>query len=366
MRHSSTSSSDGWPRRGGGWRSFALITALALLGAEAALRFPEVRALLPPRTHFYHSFIATRLDGLERLTRVHGRVDILFVGSSIVTTNVHPLLFDTLVGGESGSLVSFNAGVPGIWPSSVHLYLEHVWLPVARPRIVVQGVRFAELAATTHAKHETQVWTGRVEAAWRDTDFITRGYAAVVRNVHLLQYRGTWNSTLDRYRNGRVGGAANDDLGSAFRGYEPRPAGLRDIRQWEEDLPNHGTCDVGACRVGFEALRRTNAVTRAAGAAYVLLNIPEHEMRWLGPGAADRYLAYLAALREFAAAEGVPLIDPTAGRLGTIDSALYSDFSHMTAEGSRQFTRAVASQIGPLVAATLRGQPGELLTVANQ
>jgi hypothetical protein len=338
---------------------------LALVGAEIALRFPEVRALLPPRTHFYHTFIAKRLDTLERLTRVHARTDVLFVGSSIVMTNVQPLLFDTLTGSESARVVSFNAGLPGIWPASVHLYLEHVWLPIARPRMVVQGVRYAELAATTHAKNATQVWTGRVEAAWRDTDFVTRGYAAVVRSVHLLQYRGAWNSTLDRYRNGRVGDSADADLGSVFRGYEPRPAGASDMRQWEEDLPNEGTCDAEACQVGFEALRRTIAVTHAAGAAYVLLNVPEHEMRWRQPAAAERYLAYVAALREFAAAEGVPFVDPTGGTLGLIDPELYNDFSHMTAEGSRRFTRAVASQMAPLVAATVRRRPGELLATAK-
>ena len=65
---------------------------------------------------------------------------------------------------------------------------------MARPRIVVQGIRYAELAATTHAKHPTQVWTGRVEAAWRTSDVVTRMHAAAVRNLHLLQYRGTWNA----------------------------------------------------------------------------------------------------------------------------------------------------------------------------
>ena len=365
MRHSSTSSSDHSPRGRRHWRSFALITVVALLGAEAALRFQQVRALLPPRTHFYHTFIAKRVDTLERLTGVHARTDILFVGSSIVMTNVHPLLFDTLIGSESGEVVSFNAGLPGIWPASVHLYLEHVWLPIARPRMVVQGIRYAELAATAHAKHETQVWTGRVEAAWRDTDLVTRWYSAAVRNVHLLQYRGSWNSMLDRYRNGWVGDSANTDLGSAWRGYEPRPAGLPDMGQWEEDLPNEGACEGEACQVGFEALRRTIAVTRAAGAAYVLLNVPEHEMRWRGPAPAERYLVYVAALREFAAVEGVPFIDPTRGTLGLIEPELYHDFAHMTAEGSRRFTRAVASEMSPLVAATVRRRPGELLAAAD-
>jgi hypothetical protein len=360
MRRSSTSSSEPPAVRNRQWIAFGLAVVVVLIGVEAALRFAPVRALLPPRTHYFHSFIPKRLAALERLTSVHDRVDVLFVGSSIVMTNVHPLLFDSIVGTES-RVVSFNVGMPGIWPSTVHLYLEHVWLPVAQPRMVVQGIRYAELAATTAAKQTTPVWTGRVEAAWRESDLITQLYAAAVRNVYLLQYRGAWNSTLERYRNGWVGSAASADPGSVLHGYEPRPAGLPDVSRWEEDLPNDGTCAENGCRVGFQALHRTIAVTRAAGATYVLLNVPESAMRWRGHLPAERYQAYVAALRDFAASEGVPFVDPTAGSLGQIPHALFNDFSHMTAEGSRQFTRALASRIRPLVADTLGHRKGKLL-----
>jgi hypothetical protein len=334
---------------------------VVLAGVEAALHFHQVRAMLPPRTHYFHSFIPRRLAALERLTSVRDRVDVLFVGSSIVMTNVHPLLFDTIVGSESGRVVSFNVGMPGIWPSTVHLYLEHVWLPVARPRMVVQGIRYAELAATSDAKQTTPVWSGRVEAGWRESDVITRLYAALIGHVHLLQYRGTWNSTLERYRDGRVGTSAGADVGSALHGYEPRPAGLADVSRWEEDLPNDGTCEANGCAVGFQALRRTIAVARATGATYVLVNVPEDEMRWRGPARAERYTAYVTALRDFAASEGVAFVDPTAGRLGHLRHALYNDFAHMTAEGSRQFTRALAERMGALVAETLAGDKGTLL-----
>ena len=338
---------------------FALTMLTAIVGAEAALRFQQVRMLLPPRTHYYHTFIAKRLDALERLVSVHERTDILFVGSSIVMTDVHALLFDTIVGDESGPVVSFNAGLPGIWPSSVHLYLEHVWLPTARPRIVVQGIRYAELAATTHAKHHTQVWTGRVEAAWRPADVVTRMHAAAVRNLFLLQYRGAWNSTLQRYRNGRVGDDA--DAGSALRGYEPRPAARSDIGEWEADLPNDGTCDANGCEVGLEALRRTAKVAQAAGAAYVLVNVPEHQLRWRGPGAGERYRSYVDVLRRFAESHGAVFIDPTEGVLDRFPHALYSDFAHLTAEGSRHFTRAMATKMVPLIAKRLPRQTRDVL-----
>jgi hypothetical protein len=325
-----------------------------------ALRFEPVRALLPPRTHYYHPLIAKRLDAVERLVGTHERVDVLFIGSSIVMTNVHPTLFDSAVE-QSGRVVSFNAGLPGIWPSSVHLYLEHVWLPAARPRIVVQGIRHAELAATRHAKHDTQVWTGRVEAAWRESDLLTRVQAAIVERTYLLQYRGTLNGALERYRNGWAGEADAALAGYALRGYEPRPAGTVDMSQWEEDLPNDGVCDARACEVGLAALRRSIAAVRAAGGTYVLMNVPEHVMRWRGRAPAEQYQAYLRLLRTFAAEEGVAFMDPTDGTLDRFEHALYSDYSHMTPEGSRQFTQALASRMRPLMAADLERERGGLL-----
>ena len=92
MHRSSTSSSE----QAGGrtdrrWGTFALIVVALLAAAEVALRFPQVRSLLPPRTHYYHPAIAQRIDAIDRVKLVYGRVDVLFIGSSIVLTNVHPL-----------------------------------------------------------------------------------------------------------------------------------------------------------------------------------------------------------------------------------------------------------------------------------
>jgi hypothetical protein len=227
--------------------------------------------------------------------------------------------------------------------------------------MVVQGIRYAELAAATDAKEKTPVWTGRIEAAWHESDLITQLDAAAVRNLYLLQYRGTWNTTLARYRDGWIGTRSGAARGSGLRGYEPRPAGVPDVSRWEEDLPNDGTCAENGCTVGYQALRRAIAVARAAGATYVLMNVPEDAMRWRGPSPAERYQAYVAGLREFAAAEGVAFVDPTAGQLGQIPHALFNDFAHMSAEGSRQFTRALASRMQPLVAGTLGHRTGKLL-----
>ena len=326
--------------------------ALLLLGTgELALRFPQIRAALPPRTHYYHPAVARRIDAMERVLMVHNRIDVLFIGSSIMLTNVHPMLFDHLVGEQPNRLVSFNAGMAGLWPASVHLYAEHLWLPLSRPRVVVQGVRYPELAVTTHAKNATQVWSGTIEPTWRESDLLTRLHAAMVERVYLLQYRGASTRFLERFRGGWVG-EYDPELDDAYtsRGYTP--LGKSDVGPPETrtpDLPNDGTCDEGGCEVAFAALRRTIAAVRAAGASYVLLNVPEHAARWRGPGGVDRYAAYVRSLRQFAAAEGVAFIDPTEGDSFRFEHTPYNDLSHMTAAGSRQFTQALANHLAPLM-----------------
>jgi hypothetical protein len=331
---------------------------LLLLGTvELALRFPEVRRRLPPRTHYYHPAISTRLDALERIAADKQRVDVLFIGSSIVLTNVHPQVFDAVSGGRPGP-ISFNLGLPGLWPTSVHLYAEHLWLPRARPRLVVQGIRYPELAVTTHAKHETQVWTGTIEPSWRDDDVMTKLRAMLVSHVYLLQYRGAITRVLERYRDGWSD--PNDfewDHAYEKRGHEPiLDTQATPIETWEADLPNEGVCDRSRCEVGFGALRRTIAAARAVGSEYVLLNVPEHASRWRGAEGLVRYQHYVGQLRAFAAAEGVEFVDPTEGNPFRFESTPYADFAHMTEAGSRLFTRTVALQIGSLSA---RFRPGE-------
>jgi hypothetical protein len=330
----------------------AVIVLLVLAAGELTLRVPAVRTALPPRTHYYHPSIAQRIDAIERVLMVHNRVDVLFIGSSIMLTNVHPMLFDHLVGEQPDRLVSFNAGMAGLWPMAVHLYAEHLWLPLSRPRVVIQGVRYPELAVTTHAKNATQVWTGTIESTWRESDLLTRLYAAMVERVYLLQYRGASTRSLQQFRNGWAGADDDSELDSAYASRGHTPLGMSDLGPPETrtpDLPNDATCDEGRCEVAFAALRRTIAAVRAAGASYVLVNVPEHADRWRLSGGIERYRHYIASLREFAAAEGVAFIDPTEGDPFHFEHSPYNDLSHMTAAGARQFTRALAERMAPLV-----------------
>src|SRR4051812_38172746 len=94
MKRSSISNS----RWRSGPRSRAGLTAIAvvalLVGVEATLRIPAVEQALPIRTHLHEPGVVVRLQALDRILRRYGRIDVLFVGSSVVRCNISPLVFD--------------------------------------------------------------------------------------------------------------------------------------------------------------------------------------------------------------------------------------------------------------------------------
>src|SRR4051812_11145872 len=344
-------------------RSRMMMTVLGVvlvLGAlEAALRSSTVMAALPVRTHFHEPGVVTRMDALDQTIRQYGRVDVLFVGSSIVRCNIRPDQFDALIMAERGErFVSFNAGLSGLWPDAVRLYLEDLWLPVAHPRVVVQGIRLGELLPSTHARKYADIVNGAIESSWTEAGSIGRLRAMAFEDVHLLQYRGTWPAWLLAYRNGRPGAEQEDErrVFTDSRGWTPRTPTLDVVlarHLLDKERPNPAIADSRTIAGAVDAIRASFRATTRSGAEYVLLNVPEHAFRWSGADGRARYASYLNVLQQLADAEGFRFIDVTGGDPGQFAApADYSDYHHMSPEGAQRFTRLVAGAFsgGPGVA----------------
>jgi hypothetical protein len=352
MRRSFIFSSDPGTRDGRKWVQWTALTALLLAITEGMLRVPAIQDVLPTRTHYYEPGIAVREDALRRTLAANGRIDALFIGSSIVRTNIQPLTFDQLVQSRTQQpIVSFNAGLSGLWPEGVALYLDRVWLPLAKPRLVIQGIRYPELAATTHALRADRVFSGAVESGWRETTWRKRAYSAAVSRVRLLQYRGVLPELLQRYTNGRPGPLSEPqrEFGIDPRGYTPRLPTFREAQARglirREDPVSQAICPDG-CSVGFGALSRAARMARQSGAEYILVNIPEHATRWHGEEGGAKYAQYLAVVRAFATAEGVAFLDPTEGDPYAFnDEEEYADTYHMTPAGAKRLTSILANRL---------------------
>ena len=369
MKRLSIFNSEADPRTGGTVIQFhpkiltlTFATILVLLAStELILRMPAVQRQLPIRTHLHEPGVVVRLQTLNVLKKQFPRVDVLFVGSSIVRCNIRPLLFDTVLArGGHADVVSFNVGMSGLWPSAVRLYLEELWLREAHPRLVIQGIRFGELLPSPRARKYDAIVEGPVESAWQDPGPLGRLKATAFERVHLLQYRGVWPAWLARYRDGRSAPPEDDEL-RVFtdpRGWTPRLPTLDVIlakHLLDNEEPNTAVTDARAYQEALEEIRRSARAARRAGARYALVNVPEHAFRWSAAGGREGYRRYLATMENLADTEGFAFIDVTDGDPTRFSAAAeYSDYHPMSPDGAARFTTLLATEFGTRLAVLLK------------
>jgi len=339
-------------------------TVLMLAAVEGFLRVPAVAARLPLPTHFNEPDVALRVRTLDAL-KAHeniDHVDVLFIGSSIVRCNIRPDLFDQAIAREAHtSVVSFNAGLSGLWPAGVELYTEHLWLPHARPRIVLQGIRYGEVVAPSPTRRFEEIVTGAVESAWSTGGGSGRVKAAAFEHLRLLQYRGIWVDWLQRYENGRGDAPVADELRvfTDERGWTPRLPTLDVVRARNllaAERPYTAQPEQTPRADALDAIRQTSRVVRRSGAEYALVNVPEHSFRWSGRDGLLRYRDYIAALKRLADEEAFEFIDVTAGATNQFSrDADYSDYHHMSPEGAGRFTLMLATALSASAAAEPAG-----------
>jgi hypothetical protein len=340
-----------------------LIVILLLAVVEAVIRVGRVQDALPIRTHYHEPGVVRRVESLDRVLKQYGHIDVLFAGSSVVRCNIRPIEFDSLVA-DNGRLVSFNVGMSGLWPRAVHLYLKDLWLPKARPRMVVQGIRYGELVDSPRARKFDDIVHGSIESAWTDGGTGGRLKAAAYEQLHLLQYRGTWPSWLMRYRNGTPNEYEEDELRVVTdpRGWTPRTPTLDVVlaaHRLDKEKPNPAIVDLRSIAEPLDDIKASARESRRMGAEYVLLNVPEHAFRWSGPDGRARYATYLNTLRTLADSEGFSFVDVTGGdpeQFAAVDE--YSDYHHMSPRGAERFTRLIAAEFASRVHALLAEPAG--------
>lgn len=322
-----------------------------LLGIEHVMRTETVYRLLPLARPYYTFDVTRRIHDLEQLVADEGRLDVLFVGSSVTRAAIDPRHFDReLRQKKRGDVVSFNGGMSSMFPSGAKLYLEHVWLERARPRFVLHGIREAELAS--RAKRPKYLQHGRIEALWLQRSWIADVQAALLDELTLLQYRGTLITVLSRAKDGKRlhirerGEQASDERG--FR-REKRPL-ARARRGGSKRLWRYGgKPDDKRYARSLPALEAMHELCRRNGATYVLVNMPEHPERFGKRHGRALFDDYHRRTRAWARAHGVALLDVTDAQLGAFaDDRWYSDYHHLSPEGARRFTELLAARFGAL------------------
>lgn len=321
-------------------------TAMAVLAAaEGLLRLDAVRDRVPPPIPYYSDNVARRVRALEITQHEEGPVDIVFVGSSVVRSNIRPLVVDAAMAAAGMPATSFNAGLSGLAPDEVSLYLERMWLPRARPRWVVQGIRLAELVSDRRATDFHDNARARVEHAWLDDGWWGPARRWSIENLRLVHYRGALSDALDRpqWPPSRRWGYAIDRRGHAEA---LRPPGELVVKAYTPS-------DWNASNVtdNLASLSRSLEASRAHGARFLLVDMAEHPARYdARPSLRARYDD---AMRSWARRQGVPFIDLTSGDADAFrNDAWFRDDHHMSPEGAQRFSRA----LGVALAATREGE----------
>jgi len=234
-----------------GWLRLSIVLlgwAACAVTANELLRRDAVTRRLPPPTCFYQDGVSERATALRRVQDTGQDIDVLFVGSSIVRSNISPHAFDRARGGDR---ISFNAGLSGLYPDSVGLYARRYWMPLARPRVVVHCFRMADVIARVRAQDDPRFNKhGWVERKWTSDAAWKRTTGDLVARNPLLQYQG-------------VLGAALRDLGRGARYARllERDAHAIDDRGW-----NKTTALLAALRPAGASMprRRTPAPSRSS------------------------------------------------------------------------------------------------------
>lgn len=328
-----------------------IIPVLMVLAAELAFRAPAVRGTLPQPQIYYDIGVHTRLEKLNALLRTD-TMDLLFIGSSIVRTNIRPLIVDSVIASRGArKFVSFNGGLSGMPPDPASLYLENFWLSRSQPAYVVQGVRFGELSSDRRAEDWDEFKSSRAEPYWISGSRMAQLNEAMLTRVQLLNYQGSFSAWFSD----GWSGVRERDFPIDERGYGPTELTLTQAIAAGQ-IHGSGVYGDGYARsnfeVGMRALRRSIAATRQRGIRFIIVNMPEYCSRYLdAKDGLARYEAYLGILREVAATEQVSLIDVTHGDPATwCDKDLFSDFHHMSPDGARRLSIELGEQIGAMMA----------------
>lgn len=325
----------------------AVAVALAVLvSAELVLRLPTVEGAIGRPDLYYHFEVQARLERADRVLVEHGRIDVLFVGSSVAHTNISPHVFDEAAEKAGYDLVSFNGGMHSLFVDANRLYLENLWLDTIESQIVVQFVRYEEVV-TPRLLEE---WGGfdRVlpESLWKsDSPFRSLGLEILERSM-LAQHSGLLTAFLASPRTAfRDREPTADD-----RGWLATQDALAELRATVDVTTIHGgvagtvgyqePIDDAVYVDGLNALAATIDDVRKRGMIYVLVNMPEHGDKFgRSSDGAARYDHYLGSLAAFATLHGVEFIDLTDADPGAFaDDDLFADFNHMTPAAATDLT----------------------------
>lgn len=114
-------------------RLAALLALILVVAFELALRATEDQ--LPPIEQWPTSQVSAKVDQMEQLVSDGEKIDVVFVGSSVVEEGIDPVTFNTVA-----NRTAYNAALGAASMRSLERFIVDVVLPLTQPDTVVVGV----------------------------------------------------------------------------------------------------------------------------------------------------------------------------------------------------------------------------------
>ena len=162
-----------------------LVLALLITAAEGLARLPWIDSHIPTAIGTANPYFDTKIGELDSLINQDGRIDCLFIGSSVVNSGIVPVRFENAYRATTGQPVTcYNFAIPGVTTSGAAKVAD-LLIERYRPRVLIYGFTlraFSAMMAQTGGAGQifSADWTRHQTGDWNLSGWIIN---------HSLAYR---------------------------------------------------------------------------------------------------------------------------------------------------------------------------------
>ncbi|MBN2430541.1 MAG: hypothetical protein JXQ27_03665 [Acidobacteria bacterium] len=321
----------------------ALLILLVLLGgAELLLRQPTVRrGLPPPSIGSGNSNIDLKLEGLRRFVERDGRLDYLFMGSSMLDSGIDPDVFDRRYAELTGRVPhGYNFGIAAL-NGQVGEKIGRILLAEYQPRRVIWGLTPMDYTRYGLRQGMRQLdqnpWINYRLGDWTFDGWLTD-------NLLLYRYSIRWYMELtqpvfvqlldDKQARMTAAGFTPIDDPPRLQNLMELDHGQR--RRWQR-----------LSRVSLDRELFRNLMALHGHSELIFAELPAHPrlLAYLGDGT-SRLEKDLQAIRQMTVRAGIPLIPPP--EPGFLPDGMWYDFTHLTPAGAARYSAWLAERLAAL------------------
>jgi hypothetical protein len=266
-------------------------------------------------------------------------VDVLLVGSSVIMD------LDAKRVGQRARAAVFNGGIGGANPTAMAAIVEHLYLPMAKPKLLVYALSARDLRDTDEDPYDQPPFYSHRMRAIRAKTWQERLEVAVERFSYLFRVRRPLRDFVQRGELPAGVEITTDDYGSRRHKPSNLLASLKGREEFPADYPyrsRYRDYRIDRRRGHARQLRALIKRCRSLGIKVVVMNVP------LSPAAMslfDRrdadYRFYLKTLHAIAARAGVELYDAHSElQLGNAD---FGDADHLGRRGATKTEKYLAA-----------------------